>query len=1212
MKFFKFGVKRNAIAQGFRPKTTPSHASFILEPILTPTAGIDGTEGTPDLALASLTTLPTVDLPQLDFADDVTATSAVEPTFDLDRSSETIDFIDALPDFASELDTWFDSGVFTVGESGEVAIDFLFDGGGFQGELAIFSLDGMEDLQPGSDAFIKEVAQRALSSSTLGHVVVSDAADAARFSGSLPWEGDFNSGNYQGVQTFQMRPGDRLGFMLVPNNTVQAVFANPCDEGIRPLFSMSTANPDDHFQAGQMADVTGDDNTFVFEDLRLDANSDRDYNDMVFQVRGATSDVVHLDNIIDPNRDWRNFDMGKALVTYAESYINPELEQTVVVDVLKESQPLIGIIDTGFAANNPDIDYSRLILGRDRIGNDNNPLLQSGENGEHGTHVLGIIGATQDNGIGIDGANDDAPIWLGRAVGSGQWADSLIEFVDSAKASGQPNAVVNLSFDLAQINPDGSISTRFEFTSEEVAAIEYARQHNVLIVAAAGNDGAGISALGEASRQFDNVITVGSAEALGRADYSSYGYELDILASGGTSSEPVISTVADGTGTMAGTSVATAKVTGAISQVWATNPSLSYLQVIEILKSTAKDLGVPNWDAETGAGLLNVAAAINLAKVTPGRAVSFTPVEIESNWLDESVFTPIERAVNGASLMGKRIVLDPGHGITNAGFDPGALGPGTTEAAENLVQAGIVANYLRQRGATVTVVNEQLSLAQIGQRASGSDLFVSLHLNAFNRSAQGHEVLVRTNATGRDLALANAINSELDAVFPDHQIPNRDVKRQNVSVLRNAPLNVPAVLTEALFIDAPGMSRANVEKAAEAIARGVEKFLTGRTTPPPIRPQPEPTPIDSRIGRGSRSPRLFQEAYIRINGRERGLVPTGDAQRRNGGWIQEFRDSRGDRFLLTLEDNANQAFLLQYGNLIEYEFMGGPEGRELDGRRVFLGYPRSDENPIQRPDGRWAVWQAFSAEDGTARIHYLAREGVGSVATWGGIGRFYTNMGGAGSFLGMPTRREYFDGDTVFADFEGGRIAYRWNDAKTEALRPGEQPSWRRQGPPMSNPIPERYRQSEEFFNWARGQQGIRRLDGLDGLRGQCVSLIARYVQEVFLPPEQRTVRRAFGHGKDTASVVARMVPNAFEPYTKEGLPKRGAIISFPGPDTRYGHTAIVMESRIFNGRRQVRIMDSNGDNRGVSSTVREQSRWIDIDSTANGYRGTNGWTNPR
>ncbi len=224
---------------------------------------------------------------------------------------------------------------------------------------------------------------------------------------------------------------------------------------------------------------------------------------------------------------------------YADASINFDSPQS--------NQPLVGIIDTGFNANNPDIDYSGIILGRDRIDGDNNPLLQTGEGNEHGTHVLGIIGATRGNGIGIDGINDQAPIWLGRAVGSGQWAASLVEFVDAAKASGQPNAVVNLSFDLTQTNPDGSVTTRYELTPQERQALEYARQNKVLIVAAAGNNGGTMSALGQASQEFDNIITVGSVDCTGnRADYSNYGNGLDLVAFGGTSEELVTSTLDSG------------------------------------------------------------------------------------------------------------------------------------------------------------------------------------------------------------------------------------------------------------------------------------------------------------------------------------------------------------------------------------------------------------------------------------------------------------------------------------------------------------------------------------------------------------------------------------------------------------------------------------------------------------------------------------------
>ncbi|MBF2028325.1 MAG: S8 family serine peptidase [Oscillatoriales cyanobacterium C42_A2020_001] len=280
------------------------------------------------------------------------------------------------------------------------------------------------------------------------------------------------------------------------------------------------------------------------------------------------------------------------------------------------NQLLIGIIDTGFSANNPDFDYIRILLGRDLLDDDDNPLLTDMDDDDHGTHVLGIIAATQANDFGIDGWNDDAPLWLGRAVGSGKWAESLVEFVNTTKTSGQPNGIVNLSFDLVQTNPDGSTTTRYVLTSEERLALEYARQHSILVVAAAGNEGGALSALGQAAQEFDNLLIVGSADGLERADYSNYGVGLGLLAIGGTENDPVLSSVGDGVGAMAGTSVATAKVTAAASQIWAANPQLNYRQVIEILSASAVDLGTPGWDAETGAGLLNLAAAINLARST--------------------------------------------------------------------------------------------------------------------------------------------------------------------------------------------------------------------------------------------------------------------------------------------------------------------------------------------------------------------------------------------------------------------------------------------------------------------------------------------------------------------------------------------------------------------------------------------------------------------
>ena len=285
-----------------------------------------------------------------------------------------------------------------------------------------------------------------------------------------------------------------------------------------------------------------------------------------------------------------------------------ETKPEITPNLPQQNQPLIGIIDTGFTTNNPNINYSKIILGKDLIEGDNNPLLQPNQANQHGDTILEIISHSNNQ----SDTKKSTPIWLGRAIGSGNWHQSLIEFVDTAKASKQPNAVVNLSFDLTQINPDGTQTTRHQLTSSEKSALKYALDNNILIVAAAGNEGALASALGQASTEFDNIITVGASENNNRAAYSSYGGGLDILAPTSLTQTAEPST----TETKQGTSIAAAFVTNTLSQMWAANPSLNRQQIKNILLKTATDIDVPSWDERTGYGILNRELAIATATET--------------------------------------------------------------------------------------------------------------------------------------------------------------------------------------------------------------------------------------------------------------------------------------------------------------------------------------------------------------------------------------------------------------------------------------------------------------------------------------------------------------------------------------------------------------------------------------------------------------------
>ena len=198
----------------------------------------------------------------------------------------------------------FRSGTFTVGSTGQVSIDYLFDGAGYNSEMAIFSLQGMQNLTPGSTAFIKEAARRALSDSVLGHVAISQSTEGARTSAAMSWEKDYNHGTYQGAKTYAMTAGDTFGVMLVPAGTVWELYNNAALTGKKtPLFSMPEANPGGYDQLAQFSTAG---TTFGFEDMRRDGYSDQDYDDLMFRVGGATAAAPSINKLAAAGKNLLN------------------------------------------------------------------------------------------------------------------------------------------------------------------------------------------------------------------------------------------------------------------------------------------------------------------------------------------------------------------------------------------------------------------------------------------------------------------------------------------------------------------------------------------------------------------------------------------------------------------------------------------------------------------------------------------------------------------------------------------------------------------------------------------------------------------------------------------------------------------------------------------------------------------------------------------
>lgn len=259
----------------------------------------------------------------------------------------------------------------------------------------------------------------------------------------------------------------------------------------------------------------------------------------------------------------------------------------------------VAVIDTG-SGPHPDLD-ANLEPGRSIIGLVDIP--SAIDVNSHGTHVTGIVAAINGNGIGVSGVAPNARILPLRVFASeGQSSpNDVARAIEIAVDAGV--RVINLSLG----SNTESISTR--------VALQYAADHDVLVVAAAGNEGENQPPSWPAAD--DNTLAVTALdENHNVASFARRGEYIDISAPGVT----ILSTRTSdfscrglaqpaGYGCGSGTSFATPFVSGAAALLFSARPSITAAQVRFLLISTAIDLGTAGRDATYGAGLINLPAA---------------------------------------------------------------------------------------------------------------------------------------------------------------------------------------------------------------------------------------------------------------------------------------------------------------------------------------------------------------------------------------------------------------------------------------------------------------------------------------------------------------------------------------------------------------------------------------------------------------------------
>ena len=276
---------------------------------------------------------------------------------------------------------------------------------------------------------------------------------------------------------------------------------------------------------------------------------------------------------------------------------------------------VVAVIDDGIHNSHPDLQSNLWVNEKEKPGNkiddDKNGYVDDRfgwdfvyntnditPNGSHGTVVAGIIGAITDNSIGIAGINKNVklmPVIACDKYGSCPTA-AVIKAIKYAVDNGAE--VINLSLGSTDV---------VGYTAEYDEIINYAYDHNVIIVAAAGNgnipygDGWDLNIHPQSPVCNDNnlnmIIGVGVVDGKNfRTKWSNYGSKyVDIYAPGvdilSTSVPTLIDrydqlTSIDGGGyysKASGTSFSAPIITGIVSLLKATFPTITSQEAINLL-----------------------------------------------------------------------------------------------------------------------------------------------------------------------------------------------------------------------------------------------------------------------------------------------------------------------------------------------------------------------------------------------------------------------------------------------------------------------------------------------------------------------------------------------------------------------------------------------------------------------------------------------------
>jgi len=264
------------------------------------------------------------------------------------------------------------------------------------------------------------------------------------------------------------------------------------------------------------------------------------------------------------------------------------------------SNVIIAIVDTGVDSTHEDL-ASKIVAGWNIYDNNANTTDVYG----HGTKVAGAASAASDNGIGV------AAVAWGCKIMPIRISDTMGYATYSAMADGITWAA-NHGARVANLSYGGTGSSTVK------SAAQYMQTKGGIVTIAAGNSG-----VFDSTPDNPYVLTVSATDEWDVLSYfSNTGNAIDLAAPEGAYTPKM----GGGYSYAGGTSISAPIVAGVAALVISANPALTPVQVQDMLKQTADDLGPTGWDSSYGWGRVNAARAVALAAGAPTPTPTPTPM----------------------------------------------------------------------------------------------------------------------------------------------------------------------------------------------------------------------------------------------------------------------------------------------------------------------------------------------------------------------------------------------------------------------------------------------------------------------------------------------------------------------------------------------------------------------------------------------------------